>query len=144
MKRRKIVLFLMVLVMAFIVYKVIQKDNPVIKTSGNHTKVERVEPKHKVKSYDSTKETKSTLEASDRQVSDKEKEKVKRSITVPIDYLVKIPTQSDIKGDYQNKLSITNPTVAQTVKTMLMAGYHFDLESLQVYESDASNVYQFT
>ncbi len=26
---------------------------------------------------------------------------------------------------------------------MLMAGYHFDLESLQVYESDASNVYQF-
>lgn len=40
MKRRKIVLFLMVLVMAFIVYKVIQKDNPVIKTSGNHTKVE--------------------------------------------------------------------------------------------------------
>lgn len=63
MKRRKIVLFLMVLVMAFIVYKVIQKDNPVIKTSGNHTKVERVEPKHKVKSYDSTKETKSTLEA---------------------------------------------------------------------------------
>ncbi|AAN00857.1 TPA: hypothetical protein ACHWZD_001003 [Streptococcus agalactiae] len=144
MKRRKIVLFLMVLVMAFIVYKVIQKDNPVIKTSGNHTKVERVEPKHKVKSYDSTKEAKSTLEASDRQVSDKEKEKVKRSITVPIDYLVKIPTQSDIKGDYQNKLSITNPTVAQTVKTMLMAGYHFDLESLQVYESDASNVYQFT
>ncbi len=31
MKRRKIVLFLMVLVMAFIVYKVIQKDGSVAK-----------------------------------------------------------------------------------------------------------------
>ncbi|ESR10132.1 hypothetical protein DIX60_01415 [Streptococcus iniae] len=144
MKHKKIVLVLMVLVMAFIVYKVIQKDDQVNKKAVDHAKVERVVPKHKVKVDNPTKEAKSTLEASDRQVSEKEKEKVKKSLTVPIDYLVKMTTQSDIKGDYQNKLSITNPTVAQTVKTMLLAGYHFDLESLQVYESDASNVYQFT
>lgn len=134
----------MLVLMAFIVYKVVQKDDQVVKKTSDYAKVERVEPKHKVKAYNPTKEAESTLEASDRQVSDKEKEKVKKSLNVSIDYLVKIKTQSDVKVDYQNKLSITDPTVAQTVKTMLMAGYNFDLESLQVYESDASNVYQFT
>ncbi|HEN0407610.1 TPA: hypothetical protein U5Y67_000101 [Streptococcus agalactiae] len=144
MRRKKIILVLMLISMAFIVYKVIQRDDSNKENKNHSVKVERVEPKHKVKAYDPTKEAESTLEASDRQVSDNEREKLKKSLSVSIDYLVKIPTQSDIKGDYQKKLSITNPTVAQTVKTMLMAGYHFDLESLQVYESDASNVYQFT
>lgn len=144
MKHRKIILLVMLVLMVFIVYKVVQKDDQVVKKTSDHVKVERVEPKHKVKSYDPTKEAESTLEASDRHVSDKDKERVKSSLSVPIDYLVNTKTQSDVKVDYQNKLSITDPTVAQTVKTMLMAGYHFDLESLQVYESDASNVYQFT
>lgn len=134
----------MLISMAFIVYKVIQRDDSSKESKNHSVKVERVEQKHNVKAYDPTKEAESTLEASDRQVSNKEREKVKKSLSVSIDYLVKIKTQSDVKVDYQNKLSITNPTVAQTVKTMLMAGYHFDLESLQVYESDASNVYQFT
>lgn len=144
MKHRKIILLVMLVLMVFIVYKVVQKDDQVVKKTSDHAKVERVEPKHKVKSYDPKKEAKSTLEASDCHVSDKDKERVKSSLSVPIDYLVNTKTQSEVKVDYQNKLSITDPTVAQTVKTMLMAGYHFDLESLQVYESDASNVYQFT
>ncbi len=143
MKHRKIILVVMLVLMALIVYKVVQKDDLNSKQVDDSIKVERVEPKHKIKAYDPTKEAESTLEASDRQVSEKEREKVKKSLSVSIDYLVKIKTQYDVKVDYQNKLSITDPTVAQTVKTMLMAGYHFDLESLQVYESDASNVYQF-
>lgn len=144
MKHKKIVLVLMVLMMVFIVYKVVQKDNQVNKKAVDHAKVERVVPKHKVKVNNPTKEAKSTLEASDRKVSDKEVVKVKKSFEIPINYFTKIKNQSEIKPSYDNKLSITSLTVAQTVKTMLMAGYHFDLESLQVYESDASNVYQFT
>lgn len=77
-------------------------------------------------------------------VSQKALDRVKKDIMIPLNYLVDIKSQSDIEVSYDNKLSITSQTVAETLKTMLLAGYHFELEGLNVYESDSDNVYQFT
>lgn len=69
---------------------------------------------------------------------------MKAAIVIPIDYFASVPSQDDIKVTYDNKLSITNPAMATSIKTMLLAGYHFDLDSLSVYQSHSDNVYQFT
>ncbi|MSU87121.1 hypothetical protein EA438_05685 [Streptococcus dysgalactiae subsp. dysgalactiae] len=89
-------------------------------------------------------EAKETLEKSDQKVSPQVTEKIKNNIQTPISVFEVAKNQDDIVLSYDNKLSITSLTVAQTIKTMLLAGYHFEADSLNVYKSDETNVYQFT
>ncbi|MGX9845628.1 hypothetical protein ACR3IL_10135 [Streptococcus iniae] len=91
-----------------------------------------------------SKEARNTLEKSNQPVSEEILEKVKKEIDSPIHAFENAKNQEDIQLTYESKLSITPMSIAQTIKTMLMAGYHFDKESLKVYKSNASNVYQFT
>lgn len=103
--------------------------------------IERVSKSHTKRN--SVKEAIDTLERSDSKVSQKAFDRVKQELSIPIQYLVSVTSQSDIRVTYDNKLSITNKSVAESLKTMLLAGYQFDLESLKVYDSDSDNVYQF-
>lgn len=145
MKLKKILAIIIMICISVVLYNLYhQKDTK--KTSRDDVVV--VKRIQKAKKSDMkrnvTKEATHTLERSDLKVSQKETEKVKKAISIPLDYLVKAKSQSDIKTTYDNKLSITSQTVAETIKTMLLAGYHFNIDSLKVYESDSDNVYQFT
>ena len=145
MKLKKILAIIIMICISVMLYNLYhQKD--IKKTSRDDVVV--VKRIQKAKKSDMkrnvTKEATHTLEQSDLKVSQKETEKVKKAISIPLDYLVKAKSQSDIKTTYDNKLSITSQTVAETIKTMLLGGYHFNIDSLKVYESDSDNVYQFT
>lgn len=147
MKIRKIIIVVLVAAMSIGFYRFYhrQKSSQLVKDS-QATLVKPIKPKQskiKVK-RNVTKEAKATLENPDERVKQSEFDQVKADILVPIDYLVTISSQNDIKVTYANKLSITSPAMAETIKTMLLAGYHFNLDSLSVYQSDSDNVYQLT
>lgn len=89
-------------------------------------------------------EATNTLERADKPLSDGESQQIKESLVVAFDYLNSVNQQSDVEMSYQYKLSITNPSMGQTMVTMLEAGYQLDLSTVKVYESDNDNVYQFT
>lgn len=133
----------MIIAMSFVVYKLTQKEDVKSRVNNDNIIVKRVE-KRKKKDLSVTKEAVNTLEKSDASLSNSKTEKIKQQIQIPIDYLINAKNQSEIKVSYDNKLSITIPSVAQTIKTMLIAGYHFDMSSLKAFESDSRNVYQFT
>lgn len=85
-----------------------------------------------------------TLEKKDEQLGEEETQKVTASLTIAFDYLKQINNQSDVQVTYNDKLSVTSQAMAQTVVTMLKAGYQLDSATLKVYASDSENVYQFT
>ena len=85
-----------------------------------------------------------TLEKADEPLGEEEKQKVNASLTVAFDYLIQVDNQSDVQVAYKDKLSVTSQAMAQTVVTMLKAGYQLDINTLKVYASDSENVYQFT
>lgn len=85
-----------------------------------------------------------TLEKSDEPLGEEETQKVTASLTVAFDYLTQVNNQSDVQVTYKDKLSVTSQAMAQTVVTMLKAGYQLDISTLKVYASDSENVYQFT
>ncbi|SDB01876.1 hypothetical protein SAMN02910293_00093 [Streptococcus henryi] len=85
-----------------------------------------------------------TLEKSDEPLDDEATQKVNASLTVAFDYLIQVTNQSDVQVTYKDKLSVTSQAMAQTVVTMLKAGYQLDISTLKVYASDSENVYQFT
>lgn len=145
MRLKKLVAIFIMVCVSLVIYHFYHHKDMQKRTRDDVVVVRRIKEKKKVASKrEVTKEATKTLERSDLKVSQKKLEKVRKDIEIPIDYLVKAKSQSDIKVTYDNKLSITSQTVAETIKTMLLAGYHFNLESLKVYESDSDNVYQFT
>ena len=85
-----------------------------------------------------------TLEKADEPLDDEATQKVNASLTVAFDYLTQVNNQSDVQVTYKDKLSVTSQAMAQTVVTMLKAGYQLDISTLKVYASDSENVYQFT
>ncbi len=85
-----------------------------------------------------------TLEKADEPLDDEAIQKVNASLTVAFDYLTQVNNQSDVQVTYKDKLSVTSQAMAQTVVTMLKAGYQLDISTLKVYASDSENVYQFT
>ena len=85
-----------------------------------------------------------TLEKSDEPLDDEATQKVSASLTVAFEYLTQVNNQSDVQVTYKDKLSVTSQAMAQTVVTMLKAGYQLDSSTLKVYASDSENVYQFT
>lgn len=85
-----------------------------------------------------------TLEKSDEPLDDEATQKVTDSLIVAFDYLIQVTNQSDVQVTYKDKLSVTSQAMAQTVVTMLKAGYSLDTSTLKVYASDSENVYQFT
>ena len=85
-----------------------------------------------------------TLEKADEPLGEEETQKVNASLTVAFDYLTQVNNQSDVQVTYKDKLSVTSQAMAQTVVTMLKAGYQLDITTLKVYASDSENVYQFT
>lgn len=85
-----------------------------------------------------------TLEKSDEPLDDEATQKVNASLTVAFEYLTQVNNQSNVQVTYKDKLSITSQSMAQTVVTMLKAGYQLDSSTLKVYASDSENVYQFT
>lgn len=145
MRFKKVVAIFIMVCVSLVIYHFYHHKDMQKRTRDDVVVVRRIKEKKKVASKrEVTKEATKTLERSDLKVSQKKLEKVRKDIEIPIDYLAKAKSQSDIKVTYDNKLSITSQTVAETIKTMLLAGYHFNLESLKVYESDSDNVYQFT
>lgn len=85
-----------------------------------------------------------TLEKADEPLGEEETQRVNASLTVAFDYLTQVNNQSDVQVTYKDKLSVTSQSMAQTVVTMLKAGYQLDSSTLKVYASDSENVYQFT
>lgn len=85
-----------------------------------------------------------TLEKADEPLDDEAIQNVTASLTVAFDYLTQVNNQSDVQVTYKDKLSVTSQAMAQTVVTMLKAGYQLDISTLKVYASDSENVYQFT
>lgn len=85
-----------------------------------------------------------TLEKADEPLDDEAIQNVTASLTVAFDYLIQVNNQSDVQVTYKDKLSVTSQAMAQTVVTMLKAGYQLDISTLKVYASDSENVYQFT
>lgn len=85
-----------------------------------------------------------TLEKADEPLDDEAIQNVNASLTVAFDYLTQVNNQSDVQVTYKDKLSVTSQAMAQTVVTMLKAGYQLDISTLKVYASDSENVYQFT
>ena len=85
-----------------------------------------------------------TLEKADEPLGEEETQRVNASLMVAFDYLTQINNQSDVQVTYKDKLSVTSQAMAQTVVTMLKAGYQLDISTLKVYASDSENVYQFT
>lgn len=85
-----------------------------------------------------------TLEKADEPLGEEETQRVNASLTIAFDYLTQVNSQSDVQVTYKDKLSVTSQAMAQTVVTMLKAGYQLDISTLKVYASDSENVYQFT
>ena len=85
-----------------------------------------------------------TLERPDEPLEEEETNQVKTSLTTAFAYLTQVTNQSDVRVTYRDKLSVTSLAMAQTVVTMLKAGYQLDNTTLKVYSSDSDNVYQFT
>lgn len=144
MRLKKVVVIIIMAFISVMIYQLYHHKD-IQKRPRDDVVVRRIKKQKKIISKrDVTKEATKTLERSDLKVSQKALDRVKKDIMIPLNYLVDIKSQSDIEVSYDNKLSITSQTVAETLKTMLLAGYHFELESLNVYESDSDNVYQFT
>lgn len=146
MKVRKVLIVILVAAISFGFYRFYHHQKSSKMKDNQEILVQPIKPKQsktKVK-RNVTKEAKATLEELEERVNQKEAEQVKAAIVIPIDYFASVPSQDDIKVTYDNKLSITNPAMATSIKTMLLAGYHFDLDSLSVYQSHSDNVYQFT
>lgn len=85
-----------------------------------------------------------TLEKADEPLGEEETQRVNASLTIAFDYLTQVNSQSDVQVTYKDKLSVTSQAMAQTVVTMLKAGYQLDISTLKVYASNSENVYQFT
>ncbi|WP_332058536.1 hypothetical protein [Streptococcus canis] len=147
MKIRKVIIVMLAVALSLGFYRLYHRQKPSQLIEANQEiLVKPITPnksKTKVK-RNVAKEAKATLEMPEERVNEKEAKQVKSAIVIPIDYLASISSQDDIKVTYDNKLSITNPAMAASIKTMLLAGYHFDLDSLTVYQSNSDNVYQFT
>ncbi|MFS1664108.1 hypothetical protein [Streptococcus sp. zg-JUN1979] len=77
-------------------------------------------------------------------VDDEAYGRVQQTIDGIMIYLNSIDDVSNVEVNYANHLSITYKVDAETVVSMLKIGYVYDKESLEVYESNSSNVYQFT
>lgn len=145
MRLKKVVVIIIMAFISVMIYQLYHHKDIQKRPRDDVVVVRRIKKQKKITSKrDVTKEATKTLERSDLKVSQKALDRVKKDIMIPLNYLVAIKSQSDIEVSYDNKLSITSQTVAETLKTMLLAGYHFELESLNVYESDSDNVYQFT
>ncbi|MGT2888365.1 hypothetical protein N1495_01265 [Streptococcus didelphis] len=146
MRVRKIVAILVIILVSVLFYNYYHHHHKVTKgTNDNSEIVKRINKRQKTvkKQNNIEDEARDTLE-SNKKVSQDNYEKVKEQIQIPINYLVNVKSQADIKVTYDNRLSITSQVVAESIKTMLLAGYHFKIDTLKVYESDATNVYQFT
>lgn len=91
------------------------------------------------KSSDSIK----VLEKKDKELTGSEVDSVKESLNQALTYIQNQENQSDIEVNYDNRLSITRLSMAQTIKVMMGAGYSYDESSVKVYESKSDNVYQF-
>ncbi|HHD3107249.1 TPA: hypothetical protein ACNZW0_001087 [Streptococcus pyogenes] len=146
MKIRKVIIVMLAVALSLGFYRFYHHQKSSKMKANQEILVKPITPnksKTKVK-RNIAKEAKATLEMPEERVNEKEAKQVKSAIVIPIDYLASVSSQDDIKVTYDNKLSITNPAMAASIKTMLLAGYHFDLDSLTVYQSNSDNVYQFT
>lgn len=89
-------------------------------------------------------QSKKTLENSDSPVSKTNYEVTKRDVEQAIAYFtsVKIEDFGTLEGTYDNRLSLTSLEMINELASMLMTGYHYDNDSLEVFNSHADNVYQ--
>lgn len=95
-------------------------------------------------SFQAIDEAKGSLEKVDKQVVSKQAlSAVSESVKLGLDALKAVDDQSKVQLTYENRLSITNPARAQTLVTMFLAGYTYDAQTLEVYKSNETNVYQF-
>lgn len=105
-----------------------------------------------------------TLEQPNKQVSSNNREEVSQAIVRAMSYIEDLSShiailgqeESDtlvnddalkelgsLQGTFDNHLSLTSLSMLQTLVTMYSVNYAYDEDSLQVFESDSDNVYQF-
>lgn len=105
-----------------------------------------------------------TLEQPNKQVSSNNREEVSQAIVIAMSYIEDLSShiavlgqeESDtlvnddalkelgsLQGTFDNHLSLTSLSMLQTLVTMYSVNYAYDEDSLQVFESDSDNVYQF-
>ncbi|BAK27076.1 hypothetical protein [Streptococcus gallolyticus] len=148
--KKKVVIGLLVLLVGLIILSVRScHRNEQSRSSSNTDTVTQQSTKKKSSTSESEvlsaqDEATQTLEKSDEPLGEEETQKVNASLTVAFDYLIQVNNQSDVQVTYKDKLSVTSQAMAQTIVTMLKAGYHLDITTLKVYASDSENVYQFT
>lgn len=68
---------------------------------------------------------------------------IKESLNVAMTYLMGQSNVKTVEVSYSNRLSLTQPLFAQTLVSLMLAGYRYDEDSVLVYQSNAENVYQF-
>lgn len=85
----------------------------------------------------------SSLEKPEALLSGEAKTITAESITNAMNYFQTITDFATLEANSENGLSLTSVSMLQTTGALILTGYHYDQDSLQVYESDAENVYQF-
>ncbi|HGK7180603.1 TPA: hypothetical protein ACJ5VI_000476 [Streptococcus agalactiae] len=139
---KKIFGWLCILCLAYVTYFLLFKKEQIVKLKAYKNEVTKVSSREFVEKTIQSQAEK-TLESEDL-VNEVEKEKVKESFKFAIDYLNQVKSNEEFKPNYYNHLSITDISMLRTVKSVLIVGYQFKIESLNVFKSEADNVYQLT
>ena len=148
MKKKVIVILFLLLIglAAFSVYSCHHKErirSPIVKQNSGSKKMSLPQSSSLPISKEAQAEAKETLEQATSPLGETEKNLVKPSLELAFVELAKINDQSMVQVTYDNHLSITSLAMAQTMVTLLQAGYQLDIASLEVYQSYNDNVYQF-
>lgn len=117
-------------------------DNQHVSTSSV-VETQKERPYVPKKSSELFMEAKETLEQKDNVSTDEEKNLVVESLAKGMEYLASVNDPSLVQLSYDSQLSITSKYTAQALVMMLLAGYKYDASSVEVFESENDNVYQF-
>lgn len=92
-------------------------------------------------------EARATLEKPETSANSKVTKALQSDLNEVVTYLEGFKKEKSLRGiypTYDHHLSLTNQEMLRTFATMIIVNYVYDQKSLQVYQSDAENVYQFT
>lgn len=126
-----------------------QKNEEAVKKSAKQERRIPKKPSESIEESNDNKlgvveQSKKTLEKSDSPVSETEYDQTKSDVEKAIAYInsVEIEDFGKLEGSYDNRLSLTSLEMLNELASMLMTGYQYDNDSLEVFKSHADNVYQ--
>lgn len=151
MSRKRMILILLVVLtgLGLLTNCVRQKNQEILKKTVKQERQIANKTSQSIEEDDShqldvVEQGKKTLEKSDLPVSKTAYDQTKSDVEKAIAYInsVKIEDFGKLEGTYENRLSLTNLEMLNELASMLMTGYHYDSDSLEVFQSKADNVYQ--